>query len=303
MTSVRTSLLSIAILGVGCGDAGSTDVEGSTGDETSGTTIPTTSSTTSSTSSTTSTGSSTTTDETGSTGEVTCFEPLVACGGECVDPRVDPAFCGARGDCQGDDAGETCSASGYCDAGDCVETCDNCGFEDGDLSGWDVIDVSDPFLPVGAVMAGVTSYDGLFLSEPTEGVFALVHGFDGDGATGANGDAVEVGQEVHVSELGAQLEFDYRLGWDTTFGATKARLFRVRIDDPEGGPPLGVYMVDNVPPNNATPDAGARSASIDLSAFAGETVRIVLVFTIPEDFTGPGMAQVDNVRLAYLPQG
>ena len=122
-------------------------------------------------------------------------------------------------------------------------------------------------------------------------------GFDGNGATGAAGDAIELSQEITLSEDPATLAFDFRLGWDTTFGATKARLFRLRIDDAETGSPRAVYDVDAIPPNNQNFDAGPRMASIDLSAFAGETIRIALTFTVPEDDTGPALAQVDNIRL------
>lgn len=47
-----------------------------------------------------------------------CPAPFVSCGGGCIDPRTNPAYCGASGDCAGSNAGETCPAA--CSGGRCV---------------------------------------------------------------------------------------------------------------------------------------------------------------------------------------
>ena len=52
-----------------------------------------------------------------------CGDGYVECGGLCVDPLSDRTYCGATGDCQGGNAGQTCAAGEICDAGVCVLSC------------------------------------------------------------------------------------------------------------------------------------------------------------------------------------
>ena len=54
---------------------------------------------------------------------VTCPSILVACGGTCVDPRSNPTFCGARGDCLEDNAGVTCAGGEVCSGRECEVSC------------------------------------------------------------------------------------------------------------------------------------------------------------------------------------
>lgn len=51
----------------------------------------------------------------------TSCDPLLACGSPsfCVDPLIDPDYCGATGDCLGVNAGERCSTYDTCAAGTC----------------------------------------------------------------------------------------------------------------------------------------------------------------------------------------
>jgi hypothetical protein len=52
--------------------------------------------------------------------ELSCQAGLVACGGTCIDPDTDRAYCGATGDCAGANAGAVCEGSEVCDAGVCA---------------------------------------------------------------------------------------------------------------------------------------------------------------------------------------
>ncbi|MEQ8461446.1 MAG: hypothetical protein RIB77_44605 [Sandaracinaceae bacterium] len=52
-----------------------------------------------------------------------CPAGQLECGGRCVDPSTDRAFCGASGDCTGSDAGATCAAGELCAAGSCDVSC------------------------------------------------------------------------------------------------------------------------------------------------------------------------------------
>jgi len=54
-------------------------------------------------------------------------------------------------------------------------------------------------------------------------------------------------------------------------------------------------------PGESVPDTGNRSGFMLLNSFAGQTVRIVFLWTVPEDFTGPAQFQLDNVRISGPP--
>jgi subtilisin-like proprotein convertase family protein len=60
-----------------------------------------------------------------------CFGSLLFCGDACVDPQTNHDFCGASGDCRGDDKGKKCKDSLVCSRGECRASCDdalvNCG--------------------------------------------------------------------------------------------------------------------------------------------------------------------------------
>src|SRR5262249_2359382 len=61
-------------------------------------------------------------DRTCSAGACTCKGGLLDCGGRCIDPLVNDAFCGAEGDCSGPHAGTTCASDQSCLGGVC--SCD-----------------------------------------------------------------------------------------------------------------------------------------------------------------------------------
>jgi hypothetical protein len=52
-------------------------------------------------------------------GVCVCDPPLLACGGVCVDPATDNAYCGATGTCQGAAAGSVCTSGKSCSGGLC----------------------------------------------------------------------------------------------------------------------------------------------------------------------------------------
>ena len=76
--------------------------------------------------STTEASTSTSTGSVGSSGSTTddneCDREQLLCDEECVDPLVDLEYCGASGDCQGDDSGTTCERGQACVDGECVST-------------------------------------------------------------------------------------------------------------------------------------------------------------------------------------
>ena len=183
----------------------------------------------------------------------------------------------------------------------------NGSFETGDFTGWIPLDLSDPFDPLSVQAAGnATNFsgatpDGSNIVIPTDGGFAATNGFDGNGPGGPAG-AIGLSQDVGVLHAHAILEFDYRAGWDLlNYGATLDRTFAVLLEPFGGGSPIATFSILTAFAGTYTQgpnqDTGPLSASIDLSAYAGTNSRLTFKWTVPEDYTGPANAQLDNVRL------
>ncbi|MDH5670854.1 MAG: MopE-related protein [Myxococcales bacterium] len=52
-----------------------------------------------------------------------CAAPTIDCNDVCIDPRVSKSFCGASGNCQGDNAGVACAEGEVCSNGSCGTDC------------------------------------------------------------------------------------------------------------------------------------------------------------------------------------
>lgn len=167
----------------------------------------------------------------------------------------------------------------------------NCGFETGDFTGWITSDLTMPLYPLQVGGAGFSTGFGFFLSQPTEGSWAALHGFDGDGPG-----VIQIAQDVNLPGGTTDLLFDYRGGWDLlTFGATQDRLFQVSIGPFGGGVPTQTTTILTATVGTTVSDTGQLTGNVDLSAFAGTAVRISFNWVVPEDYTGPAFFQLDNV--------
>lgn len=167
----------------------------------------------------------------------------------------------------------------------------NPSFETGDFTGWVTQDLSSPLFPLQVGGAGLSSGFGLFTSAPTNGAFAALNGFDGSTGT------IRIGQDITVTAANPVINFDYRGGWDMTFGATQSRLFDVNIEVAGGGANLLNMNFITALPNTIVLDTGNLTGSVDLSSFAGQTVRLSFDWFVPENFTGPAFFQLDNIRV------
>ncbi len=174
----------------------------------------------------------------------------------------------------------------------------NCGFEADPptlppITDWNVVDHPVPFIPVQTVPPGVSAGFGFFTTAPTEGVTSLFIGFDGGGAG-----TIEVSQDVTIEPgSAAALDFDYRGAWDLTFGAALDRTFEVQVQPSGGGAALQSDLLLTAPAGDTNTDTGPLSATVDLSPYTGQTVRIAFVANITENFTGPGQIELDNVLI------
>jgi hypothetical protein len=212
----------------------------------------------------------------------------------------------------------------------------NGSFEDngGGFHGWNIKELSrasNPQLPLtiaGSTLGGsgiqypapafqagnwILDY---FDSEPTDGSWAAVHDFNGDDQGTISSTLVnrrELYQDLTLPAGTTTLEFDYRAAWELyRFGATQPRTFSVEIQPAGGGAPLLSQIILNAthgdePPGGAGFEEDTDNPTgvvdpypdgiADLSAFAGQDVRLMFVWNIPEPATGFAFFQLDNVRL------
>ncbi|MFV8820156.1 hypothetical protein [Haliea sp. E17] len=184
-------------------------------------------------------------------------------------------------------------AQAQCDTPDNAFT--NCGFETGDFSGWTVTDIAGSPHPLTVVFENYYVAGFLFGTQPTEGTQVAVLAFDGDGPGTS-----ELAQDVTLGASATTLTFDYRYGFEfdeSGGGTTVPRTASVEIQPAGGGAPLATttFAATGID-GDLLLDSGPLSAAIDVSAFAGQSVRVVFVWTVPESFTGPAVFQLDNIQ-------
>jgi hypothetical protein len=169
---------------------------------------------------------------------------------------------------------------------------DNCSFETGAFPGWITSDMATPHVPIHVGPAEENTGFGFFASAPTDGAFALITGFDGEGPG-----TISAYQDVVMPQWADQLRFDYRAGWDlVTFGGgSRKRTFEVAIEPFGGGAALASDVVLAPEPQTQVWDTGPRSRTFPVGAFAGQLVRIVFRWNVPEPFTGPAFFQLDRI--------
>lgn len=179
----------------------------------------------------------------------------------------------------------------------------NCGFEADApgfvITGWDVTNPVTSFVDTQIVPSGTYLGYGFYTTAATEGGQSLITGFDGGGP-----DTVQIAQDITIPDGGeAFLSFDYRGAWDLqTFGAAQNRTFQVNIEPTGGGAALQTDVVLTAEAGTLVPDTGIMSASIDISSFVGQDVRVNFFLDIPENLTGPAFIEIDNAAVTVTEQ-
>ncbi len=176
----------------------------------------------------------------------------------------------------------------------------NGSFESGDFTDWTVVDFAAPFIPygVGPLAPGVPFFPDAL---PTDGGFLAFNGFDGGGP-----DESILYQEVTipVGVVDVTLTWDENIDYDlSTFCVgCSDRIYEVQVRD-LGGNVLEVLQQVVALANVIDDDNVWDSLSADLSAYAGQTIRIAYWQTIPDSFSGPAKFGLDNVSLNVTTTG
>jgi hypothetical protein len=175
----------------------------------------------------------------------------------------------------------------------------NPSFETGNFGGWIAQDLAVPFFPMTVAGSGIEPGFGFFLSEPPDGDFAALTGWDGEGPG-----TIVLAQDIEIPQGATTLEFDYRAAWDlASFCAQLDRTFAVSIQPAGGGMPLEpAQVILTAPAGTIQLDTGGVTGVADISAHAGSAVRVSFEWSVPENFSGPAFFQLDNLRCT-VPDG
>ncbi|MFN5877456.1 MAG: beta strand repeat-containing protein, partial [Flavobacteriales bacterium] len=165
----------------------------------------------------------------------------------------------------------------------------NGGFESGNLTGWVAVDNPVPFLP----WQVQSSFSYFNTVTPIEGSKCAGNGFDG------NTGVASLSQQVTLPSSGSSI-----LSWKENlqyniFSGYLPRTYEVRITNASGSILETLYSFTanaGISTNNAW-----VNQSFDVSAYNGQTVKIVFWQNIPQNYTGPGRFALDDVRLINTP--
>jgi subtilisin family serine protease len=176
----------------------------------------------------------------------------------------------------------------------------NGSFETGNFTGWNVSATGPVFRPWQVTGPGMGGGFGMAPTLPQDGDFVAWNGFDGGGPM-----QYIMSQDVTIPEgQGAELSWHERIQWNFNLGgfASLSRTHAVEVRDPGTDVLLATLHTfsTGTQDTNPTGDTGWTSHSADLTAFAGQTVRLVFRQNIPQAGTGPGQIEFDGIRLTVL---
>jgi hypothetical protein len=171
----------------------------------------------------------------------------------------------------------------------------NGSFETGDFLFWNALQTSSPFIPWLVLSAGFDSGYGMAPSQPQDGMFDALNGFDGSGPMHF---LLYQDVTIRAGATSATLEWKDRMQWNFFVATqTEPRLYEVQLRDPVTDAVLETIHSADTGIADGLGDTGWVSHSNDVSNYIGQKVRIVFVEYIPEAFTGPGQYELDAVRL------
>ncbi len=167
----------------------------------------------------------------------------------------------------------------------------NGGFETGDFTGWIAIDNGLPGLNPWAVCEA--NQCGFFgNSEPVEGQFDALNGFDGEA-----GYQAFLSQDISVPENGGVLSLADRIQFDSLgIPSFLPRVYELQIRDQDGDLLEVLHHEEILLNGQPFTDLGWRLRSFDLSQYGGQTVQLRADLFVPETFTGPAQFEIDNVQ-------
>ncbi|WP_253157615.1 pre-peptidase C-terminal domain-containing protein [Stieleria tagensis] len=179
----------------------------------------------------------------------------------------------------------------------------NGSFETGDFTGWSTATTASPFRPWAVDTAATGGGFGMLQTQPQDGAYVAWNGFDGNGPM-----QFHLYQDVTIpSDSDATLHWMDRVQWNFTLGGTVTtpRLYDVELHDPVTGTVLETLysFSTGTQATDPTGNTNWQTHAVDVSAYAGDTVRIFFREQVPQSGTGPAQIEIDGVSLAVDPGG
>ncbi len=169
----------------------------------------------------------------------------------------------------------------------------NGGFESGSFAGW-IAKWNGVQQRIGWTAARAGS--GFFgNSQPYEGEFSILNGFDG-----AAGLEYTLSKEISVPEFltRAELEFHDRIQYDGLgVPSSLPRIYEATIQDLDGNVLTQILREELVLNGSPYTDLGWQRRSVDLLPFSGQRIRLQIRQFVPESFTGPASIEFDAFRI------
>ena len=170
---------------------------------------------------------------------------------------------------------------------------DNGNFDEADFYPWEIQDLSTSILfdVIESKTWTEPEFAQFFDILPSDRKYVAVHaGVEGQGT-------VKLSQNVYIPAGGGNVSFDYRMGWRMSSYATYDRQFNVTIT-PEGDyTPAEIHTIVSTSSNNEMLDTGWKSMTLDVSAYACQTVKVSFELDYPESVASPMLFVLDNVQL------
>lgn len=173
------------------------------------------------------------------------------------------------------------------------ELINNGSFETGNFTSWTTGDLANPFRAWTVLASG--DFGSFSQVTSQDGGFAALNGFDGAGPG-----EISMFQDITIP-VGMVLSLSWMERIQSSHGGAP-RTYDVEVRDPVTGNVLANllsfstnFVFDG--------DTGWVGHTVDISAFAGSTVRIMFVEFIPQFFTGPAQMEFDAISTLGLPPG
>ena len=188
----------------------------------------------------------------------------------------------------------------------------NGDFETGDLTGWTFTGETENSFSSrveGGSFTGATGWAnnfGFFTPAPMEGNYSFFSGFDGPVQE------ITLSQDIGIiDEYTTAVSFDVRAGWDLETYASQSgyeviedRTIKVVITDNNTQEILLSQDLFNAIGNTKVLDSGFQNVGINFQNIVGSDVTMSFVQNIPQNYTGPALIQLDNIKLqqTYVPE-
>jgi len=192
---------------------------------------------------------------------------------------------------------DNCSCAGIFPPG-CNDIISNGSFETGDFSNWIASDQNSPLFFNFFVNCGSFSADYYFDPIiPLNGNCMAVTGFDG--GIGVE-DFITLHQELTIpaNATSADFTFSWWVAHDLYSYSNTEILFELQVLPVGGGTPLAIPYTFTAMAETLEPGTGWMDVTVDLSAFAGQTIWVYFVETISNQYVyGSALLGIDEVSL------